>query len=128
MLSELRELQEFKAKTEETTKAMQKQLTQANIRADALQQELETAKKEAERAREKLQKEFEREKEALQKAFQKEKEALEEQIANLNDQLEMATLDQQIAGKLPLRALRESIPLSDEARAQRRRARPSRER
>jgi len=45
----------------------------------------------------KIQKSFEEEKEKMQNAWEEEKEELAEELANLNDSLELTTLDKELA-------------------------------
>ncbi len=54
MLAELKELTEWREKANENMKGLQKQLTAANQRGEQLQEELDTARKDRDRAVEKV--------------------------------------------------------------------------
>jgi len=97
LLKTLEELSEFKKDAQQKLKALQKSLDDTTKEKDALAKELEKEKKERDKKIAKIQKSFEEEKEKMQNAWEEEKEELAEELANLNDSLELTTLDKELA-------------------------------
>ena len=97
LLRALKELNDFKVKAQDTIRGLQGKLKEAITENDKLIKEKSSEKEVLDKDKEKMKKEHEKEVGKLQKEIEKMKEEYEEQISSINDNLEMVTLDREIA-------------------------------
>jgi dynactin 1 len=96
-LRALKELNDFKVKAQDTIRGLQLKLKEAITENDKLNKDRAVDKETNDKEKDKLKKDYDKEISKLQKEIEKIKEEYEEQLSSTNDNLEMVTLDREIA-------------------------------
>eukprot|EP01114_Cavostelium_apophysatum_P009608 TRINITY_DN2280_c0_g1_i2.p1 TRINITY_DN2280_c0_g1~~TRINITY_DN2280_c0_g1_i2.p1 ORF type:complete len:1351 (-),score=437.37 TRINITY_DN2280_c0_g1_i2:39-4091(-) len=97
LMRALKELNDFKIKAQETIRALQQRVKEVTQQNEKLTKESDSHRESTEKEIERLKKEGSKESTRIQKEWEKEKEMLEEQVNNLTENLEMVTLDRELA-------------------------------
>jgi len=97
LMRALKELNEFKIKAQENIRALQLRMKDQTSSSEATIKQLTKEKEEVTKELEKMKKDGNKDRDRLNKEYSKERESFDEQIAALNEALELVTLDKEIA-------------------------------